>query len=146
MICKINRLLHLSSYLWGIPLRCDMFRKIIDQKNFPFIATNNWIVLAVQWSVKYLCAPNFPLIQKSGGEKKKNRGNYKAFSFWRKRKETCISLCLGTFIYLFLEMIMKLVTTQFSFFFYIEQFNPCHKTQWKRNFQLFNRNIYIPFI
>ena len=37
-------------------------------EKFPFIATNNWVALAVRWSVKYFFAPNFPLIQKSGGD------------------------------------------------------------------------------
>ena len=49
--------LHLSSSLWGIPLLCDLFRKRIDQKNFPIIATDNGIVLA---AVKYFFAPNSP--------------------------------------------------------------------------------------
>ena len=44
--------LYLSSSLWGISLCCDFFRKMIDQKNSPFRATNNWIVLAVQRSGK----------------------------------------------------------------------------------------------
>ena len=57
---QINEWLHLSSSFWGIPLRCDLFRKITDQKKFPFIATNNWIVLAIPRSVKYFYAPNSP--------------------------------------------------------------------------------------
>ena len=31
----------------------------------PFIATNNWIVLAVQWSVKYFFTKNSPIFWKS---------------------------------------------------------------------------------
>ena len=31
----------------------------------PFIATNNSIVLAVQWSVKYFFTKNFPIFRKS---------------------------------------------------------------------------------
>ena len=32
------------------------------------MAINNWNVLAVQWSLKYLFAPNFPIFWKSRGE------------------------------------------------------------------------------
>ena len=78
---QIDRWLHLSSSLWGIPLCCDFFRKRIGQKNFPLIATSNRIVLAVQWSLKYFFAPNSPSLRKSGGEKKKKRGNSKLFAF-----------------------------------------------------------------
>ena len=63
-----------------------MFRTIMAQKKFPFIATINWIVLAIQWSVKYFFAPKSPLLRKSGGEKKKKKGNYEAFCFSGKRK------------------------------------------------------------
>ena len=63
---QINRWLHLSRSLWEIPLCCDLFRKRTDQRKFPFTATNNWIVLAVQWPVEYSFAPNslfeFPVI------------------------------------------------------------------------------------
>ena len=38
---------------WRIPLRWDLFWKEGDLKNFLFIGTNNWIALAVQWSIKY---------------------------------------------------------------------------------------------
>ena len=57
ILMRINRWLHLSCsprwlHLSCSLLRCDLFQKRIDQK-FPFIATNNWIVLVVQLSVKY---------------------------------------------------------------------------------------------
>ena len=88
---QINRRVHLSNSIWGTPLCYDLFRKIIDQKKFPFIATNKWIVLAVQWSVNYLFATNppfeFPVIQKSGGEREKNRSNDEAFWFSSKRNK-----------------------------------------------------------
>ena len=78
---QINRWLHLLSSFQGI-LLCDLLRKRINQKKFSFIATNNLIVLAFQWSVKYFFAPNSPLFQKSGGEKKnKKGGSYEAFCF-----------------------------------------------------------------
>ena len=70
---QIDRWLHLSSSLLGIPLCCNFIRKRIDQKNFPFVATNNWIVLAAQWLANYFFAPNFSLFWKSGGEKKERR-------------------------------------------------------------------------
>ena len=63
----------------GIPIRCDVFRKTKEQKKLPFIATSNWIVLAVQWSVKYFFAPNSPLFREGGGEKK--RANYEPIAF-----------------------------------------------------------------
>ena len=62
-VMQLNRWLHLSCSLWEIPLRWDLFKKLIDQK-ISFIATKNWIVLAVWWSVKYFFAPNFPSYQK----------------------------------------------------------------------------------
>ena len=31
---QIKRWLRLSTSLWGIPLRCDLFRKRVDPKNF----------------------------------------------------------------------------------------------------------------
>ena len=43
------------------------------------------------------------------------------------------------FIYLSVEMIMKLMVIQFSFLLY-EQFNPLHKTQWKSKLLLFQWN------
>ena len=85
---QINRWLHLSSSLWGIPYCCDFFRKRIDQKKFPFIVADNRIVLAVQWSVKYFFALNSPLFRKRSGEKKKKRGNYEAFFFSSERKKS----------------------------------------------------------
>ena len=75
---QMNRWLRLSSSLWGIPL-CDLIRKRIDQKKFSFIPANNRIVLAVQWSVKHFLDRNSPSFRKSGGEKKKKRGNYEDF-------------------------------------------------------------------
>ena len=70
----MNRWLHLSSSLWEIPLLYDLFRKRKDQKKFPFITTNNWIVFAVQWYVKYFFAPNspfkFPIIPEKWWKKK----------------------------------------------------------------------------
>ena len=70
---QINRWLHLSRSLWEIPLCCDLFRKRTDQRKFPFTATNNWIVLAVQWPVEYSFAPNslfeFPVIPEKWSRK-----------------------------------------------------------------------------
>ena len=54
----------------GIPLRCELFQKKKNRpEKYPFKATDNLIVLAVRWSVKYFSAPNSPLFRKSrGGE------------------------------------------------------------------------------
>ena len=67
---QIYRWLHLSSSLWG---NSPTLRIVPKKKNrpekYPFKATNNLIVLAVRWSVKYFSAPNSPLFRKSrGGE------------------------------------------------------------------------------
>ena len=55
------------------------FAALIRKKNrpekCPFLATNNWIVLAVRRSVKYLFDPNSLLFWKTGQEKKKKKGN-----------------------------------------------------------------------
>ena len=94
---EINKRLYLLKSLWEIPLCSHLFRKRIDQKKFPFIATNNLIVLAAQWSVKYFFAPNSPIFRKRGGEKKKKRDDYEALCFSSKsnksfhnRKSSCI--------------------------------------------------------
>ena len=97
---EINKRLYLLKSLWEIPLCSHLFRKRIDQKKFPFIATNNLIVLAAQWSVKYFFAPNSPIFRKRGGEKKKKkRDDYEALCFSSKsnksfhnRKSSCIVL------------------------------------------------------
>ena len=52
-----------------------------------FIATNNWIVLAVRKSVKNDFAPNSPWFRKSGGEEKKKIGKYEALRFSSKRSK-----------------------------------------------------------
>ena len=56
----INRWFYLLRSFWGIPLRSDLWKRI-DPKYFLFIGTNNWIVLAVRWIVKYFFASNFPI-------------------------------------------------------------------------------------
>ena len=54
---QTNRWLHLSSGLWGISLGNFPLLWQVQTKNrpeeFPFIATNNWIVLAVRQSANY---------------------------------------------------------------------------------------------
>ena len=80
-----KRWLHLSTTHEGIPLRCNLFRRRIDQKKLPVIATNNWIVLAVWWSVKYSFAPNSSTFRKNCLEGK--NCNFKALCFTSKRKK-----------------------------------------------------------
>ena len=67
----------------GIPLRCDLFRERLDQKNF--LLQQQIIVLALRRSIKYFCGPNSPLFPRSG-EEKKNRGNHEAFTQTQNRK------------------------------------------------------------
>ena len=54
---QMSSWLHLSrslcEFLWGISLCCDIFKKKNRPEKFPFIATNNWIVLAARRSVNY---------------------------------------------------------------------------------------------
>ena len=57
----INRRLHLSNSLWGIPLCWNLFWKRVHPKYLVFFETNNWIVLAVWWYIKYSFAPNSPI-------------------------------------------------------------------------------------
>ena len=58
---QINRWLYLSRSLWGIPLRCDLFRKGIDPKNFLLLQqTTELTVLAVRRSVRYFLPVVFP--------------------------------------------------------------------------------------
>ena len=74
------RWLHLPRSPWGILLRCDLFRKKNRPEKFPFIATNNWIVLAVPMSVKYFFAPNSSY-SKRVVEKKRREAITKRFAF-----------------------------------------------------------------
>ena len=62
---------------WNSPAR-QLAQKKNRQEKCLFIAKNNWIVLAARWFRKHFFAPNSPLSQKSGGEKKEKRGNYEA--------------------------------------------------------------------
>ena len=63
--------LYLSSSAWGIQLHYNLFWKRIDPKNFLFTETNNWIALAVRWSIKYFFAPNSTIFWIRLAEKQK---------------------------------------------------------------------------
>ena len=68
MICKET-----SGYIYqivsgGLPFAATCLENLYRPETFPFIATNNWTVLAVRWSVKYFFAPNSPIFQKSCGK------------------------------------------------------------------------------
>ena len=84
---QIKRWLHLSSLSLGNSPSRRLIQKSNRPEKWPFIATNNWIVLAARWSVKYFFAPNSPLFQKKSGEKKKKKDNYKVFCFSSKHNE-----------------------------------------------------------
>ena len=53
--------LYLSSSPWEILLHCDLLWKRRDPKNIIFIGANNWIALAVRWTIKYFSAPNLSM-------------------------------------------------------------------------------------
>ena len=97
---QTGRWLHLLSSLLGIPLRCDLFRKRIDQKKFPFIETNNWIVLAVQWSVKHFL---LQISRYSGKvvEKRRTEAITRRFDF---QVNGMIWLCICIFVHLHLAL------------------------------------------
>ena len=70
---QIKMWFYLSSSPWGITLRCDLFWKRRDPKNFLFTGKGNWIALAVRWSKKYVFPQNLPifgirLVEKRAGE------------------------------------------------------------------------------
>ena len=65
--------LYLSSSAWGIQLHYNLFWKRIDPKNFLFTETNNWIALAVRWSIKYFFCSEFHNILDKAGRKTKRR-------------------------------------------------------------------------
>ena len=67
---QINRRLYLSSSPWGISLCFGLFWKRRHPKNFLFIGTNNWIALAVRWSIKYIFAANLPIFRIRLAEKR----------------------------------------------------------------------------
>ena len=82
--------LYLSRSLWGIPVCWDLFRKIIAPQNFLFIETNNWIVLAVRWPVKYFWLQilwYFGQGWQKSEKNEKNTGNCKALYTSHKRKK-----------------------------------------------------------
>ena len=62
-----------------------LFQKSDRPERFPLIARNNWIVLAVPWSVKYFFAPNSPIFWKIHGweeeVKEGGKSNCKALCF-----------------------------------------------------------------
>ena len=63
ILCRLRWFANkLPTSLCGIPICCDLFRKRIDLKKFPFTATPNWNPLAGQWSVKYFFCSGFPNI------------------------------------------------------------------------------------
>ena len=80
---QISSWLHSSSNLWWIPLCWDLFRKKNRAEKFPFIAANNWTVLAVRWSINYFFTPNSPIIRKSCSEEEAEgeKGNLKRYAF-----------------------------------------------------------------
>ena len=100
---QINRWLHSSRSLWEIHLCCNLFRKRIDQKNFFFTATNNWIELALQWSVKYFFAPNSLLFRKSSKEEDKQFQRFLLFKktqkLWNIMTFYMISFNMGVSIF-----------------------------------------------
>ena len=67
IICKET-----DSYIYQVVSGEFHFAAACSEKNipetFPLLATNNWIVLAVQWYVKYFFALNSLIIWKSRGE------------------------------------------------------------------------------
>ena len=68
---QINRWLYLSSSPWGSPVRCDLFWKRIDPKNFLFTGTNNWIALA--FDGLYFFYPELADILEKAGRKTRRR-------------------------------------------------------------------------
>ena len=75
---QINRCLYLSNSLWEIPLRCDLFWKRIDPKNFLLTETTELYQLLEGLYIFF--APNSPiswirLTEKREGEKEE--GYYK---------------------------------------------------------------------
>ena len=64
ILCRLRWFANkLPTSLCGIPICCDLFRKRIDPKKFPFTATPNWNPLAGQWSVKYFFVPDSPIFR-----------------------------------------------------------------------------------
>ena len=80
----MNRWLHWSSsfqgIFWATFLRCNIFRKRMDHKKFSFIATNNWIVLAVQRSVNCSFALIMSIFQKGLTEEEETSNSKTFFS------------------------------------------------------------------
>ena len=65
---QMSRWLHLSNSFWGTPIRCDLFRKRIDQKNVLLQQQISELYYLFQWSVKYIFAPNSLIFRKRRGE------------------------------------------------------------------------------
>ena len=96
----INRWFYLLRSFWGIPLRSDLWKRI-DPKYFLFIGTNNWIVLAVRWIVKYFFASNFPIFwirlaekRQEGQEKLRQLQSVRRFRETQQEVIDDLSICM----------------------------------------------------
>ena len=97
---QINRWFYLLRSFWGIPLRSDLWKRI-DPKYFLFIGTNNWIVLAVRWIVKYFFASNSPIFwirlaekREEGQEKLRQLQSVRRFTETQQEVSDDLSICV----------------------------------------------------
>ena len=58
----------MNRWLRGNSPSLRLIQKTNKPEKFPFTTTNNGIILAVRWSVKYFYAENSPIFWKSGEE------------------------------------------------------------------------------
>ena len=70
IICKQT-----GSYIFQVVSEDFPLLQLVQKNNRPekflFVATNDWFVLAVSWSVNYFSAPNSPLFWKSCDKEEK---------------------------------------------------------------------------
>ena len=61
--------------------------RLVQKKNtpgkFPFIVTNNWMVLVARWFVKYFFAPNFPILPRNRGEEDEENRQMQSVSLFK---------------------------------------------------------------
>ena len=83
-VMQLNRWLHLSCSLWEIPLRWDLFKRLIDQK-IPFIATKKLNCISCLMVCKIRFYPEFPDMPERLNQK--NSGNCNTFKAWFSQRQ-----------------------------------------------------------
>ena len=118
-------MLHSSSSLWGNVSHCNLFLKSIDQKKFPFIVTNNWIVLPVQFIYLYLFIKGSIYIIFCGFSLISSWFNLTVTAYWKHLSFLLIGISVAFFVFYQIRRIYIWSTTIRIYFitFIIQEMN-----------------------